>query len=144
MRGVTSTANGAPEVAAVFSSYPSAVRDRLRAVRRMILETAAATEGVGTIEEALRWGQPAYLTTESRSGSTIRIAPTKPGSTHDYAVYFICHTHLVESFEQLFGATFTYDGNRGLLFTVDQDLPEPELRECLAMALTYHQSRRRR
>ena len=128
----------APEVAALFASYPDAVRRALLGLRQLILDTADATAGVGAIEEALKWGQPSFITSETRSGSTIRIAPTGPKSTHDYAMYFICHTNLVENFEVLFGDVFTYEGNRALLFSLGATIPENELRECVAMALTYH------
>lgn len=130
-----------PEVAGVLASYPAAVREELYALRRLILDTADAIEGVGAIEETLKWGQPSYLTSETGSGSTIRIAPTGPKSTRDYAMYFICNTNLVDSFEHMFGDVFTYERNRALLFTVGDVLPEDELRECVAMALTYHLSR---
>ena len=130
------------DVAAVFASYPEAVRAELLVVRRLILDTADALDGVGAIEEALKWGQPSYLTSETGSGSTIRIAATKPDSLHDYAMYFICHTNLVDTFKHLFGDVFTYERNRALLFTLGNALPENELRECVAMALTYHQTKR--
>lgn len=129
------------EVAAEFASYPEAVRPGLLALRQLILGTAEETTGVGRIEETLKWGQPAYLTSETGSGSTIRIAPTGPKSDHDYAMYFICRTGLVETFEHLFGDVFTYERDRALLFRVGDDPLEAELRECVAMALTYHQSK---
>lgn len=121
-------------MAAAFASYPDDVRQELLALRELIFDTAGATAGVGAIEETLKWGQPAYLTSETRSGSTIRIAPTESESTHDYALYFICHTDLVESFELMFGDTFTYDGGRALLFAVGARLPYDALRECVATA----------
>ncbi len=127
-----------PEVAAVFASYADVVRRELLALRQLILEAAGATGGVGPIEETLKWGQPSYLTSETGSGSTIRIGPTGARSTHDYPMYFICHTNLVENFELLFGDVFAYDGKRALLFTVGEPIPEDDLRECVAMALTYH------
>lgn len=130
------------DVEAVFASYSEAVRAELLALRQLIIDTADAIEGVGAIEETLRWGQPSYLTSETGSGSTIRIAATGPESAHDYAMYFICHTNLVQTFEHLFGDVFTYEQNRALLFRVGHALPEEELRECVAMALTYHQSKR--
>ena len=120
------------DVTTVLASYPEAVRPRLSALRHLILDTA---------EETLKWGQPAYLTSETGTGSTIRIAPTEPNSGHDYAMYFICHTDLVQTFEHMFGDVFTYERNRALLFKVGDDIPEAELRECVAMALTYHQSK---
>lgn len=128
-----------PDVAAV--SYPEAVQPGLLELRRLIFETAEDIERVGTIEETLKWGQPSYLTSETRSGSTTRIAATRPGSAHDYAMYFICSTNLVERFEHMFGELFAYEGNRALLFEVGQELPDGELRECVAMALTYHWSK---
>jgi len=129
------------DVAAVFASYPEAVRPRLFALRQLILDTAEETSGVGAIEETLKWGQPAYLTSETGSGSTIRIAPTGPKSGHDYAMYFICHTDLVATFEHMFGDVFTYERNRALLFEVGDNIPKAQLRECVAMALTYHRSK---
>jgi hypothetical protein len=60
-------------VAKVFAAYPPKLRKRLLAVRRMILEVAQKTEGVGKLEETLKWGEPAYVTAETGSGSTIRI-----------------------------------------------------------------------
>src|SRR5262249_18997440 len=90
-----------PAVAAAFSSYPKGVRARLLALRKLILDTARATEGVGPVEETLKWGQVSYLTSESRSGSTIRIDQVKsePGR---YALYFHCQTNLVETFRELY------------------------------------------
>lgn len=128
------------DVSATFDAYEPAVRSELLALRELILATAAETEGVGTIEETLKWGQPSYLTVAPRTGSTIRVAPTSAKSDHDYAMFFICHTDLVERFRSLFGDVFTYDGDRALLFSVGDALPENELRECVAMALTYHLS----
>ena len=130
------------DVATVFASYPEAVRPGLFALRQLILDTAEETSGVGAVEETLKWHQPAYLTTETGSGSTVRIAPTGPTSDHDYAMYFICHTDLVATFEHTFGDIFNYERNRALLFRAGDDIPEAELRECVTMALTYHQSKK--
>jgi hypothetical protein len=135
MTGIRTTVD--PEVAAVLDSCDPDVRKGLLFLRQLILETAEEI-GVGPIEETLKWGQPAYLTSETRSGSTIRVAPTGPGSKHDYAMYFICHTNLVEVFQGLFGDLFTYEGNRALMFDVGDEVSENELHECVAMALTYH------
>lgn len=126
------------EVAAVFDTYEEPVRTELLALRKLILSTAQETEGAGPITETLKWGQPAYLTAETGSGSTIRIAPTGPGSDHDYAMFFICHTDLIDGFKGYFGDAFTYDGNRALLFSAGDEHPESELRGCITMALTYH------
>lgn len=127
-----------PVVAATFKSYPDPIRADLLALRELVIETANETAGVGKIEETLKWGQPSYITPQTKSGSTIRVAPTAKDSDHDYAMYFICSTTLVESFREMFGDTFIYDGDRALLFKVGDDVPQNELRACIAMALTYH------
>ena len=114
---------------------------RLEAVRALILETAAATPGVGRLTEALRWGEPAYLTKASKSGSTIRLgwSPASPGRC---AVYFNCKTSLVESFRAAFPESFGFEGDRALLLDLDTPLAEAALAQCLAAALTYHQRKR--
>jgi len=126
------------DVASVFDACDDDTRNGLLGLRELILRTAAETEGVGSITETLKWGEPAYLTTKTRSGTTIRIAPAKPDADHDLAMFFICHTNLVDRFEGLFGDSLTYDGGRALLFNAGDDVPEAELRACIEMALTYH------
>jgi hypothetical protein len=129
------------DIAAVFDGYPPRIRSRLKALRRLILDTARTTDGVGTIEEALRWGQPSYLTTETGNGSTIRIDRVK--STPDqYAIYFHCQTDLVGSFRERY-PELTYSGNRSIVLAAGKPLPEAELRHCIALALTYHLNRRK-
>ena len=54
-------------VDAVFNAYPQTTRTRLKALRRLILDTAKTTKGVGRIEQALKWGQPSFLTPETKS-----------------------------------------------------------------------------
>ena len=66
-----------PAVDAVFAAYPKPLKAKLLALRRLILDTAKKTEGVGALEETLKWGQPSYLTTLTKSGSTIRIDRVK-------------------------------------------------------------------
>jgi len=127
-----------PEVAATFNDWPQPVRRELFILRDLILATASETDGVGEITETLKWGEPAYLTSETRSGSTIRIAPTNAKSAHDYAMFFICSTHLVNDFRARFGDTFEYEGERAVLFNVGDSVPVDELRECVRSALTYH------
>ncbi|HEV8332542.1 MAG TPA: hypothetical protein VGQ22_14040 [Steroidobacteraceae bacterium] len=60
-------------VAGVFAGYPPQLRPRLLALRHLIFEVARQTDGVGKLQETLKWGEPAYVTAESGSGSTIRI-----------------------------------------------------------------------
>ena len=86
---------------AAFDAYPKPLKPKLLALRRLILDTARTTKGVGALEETLKWGQPSYLTPETKSGSTIRIDQVKSGADQ-YAVYFHCQTNLVETFRELY------------------------------------------
>lgn len=131
------------DVAAVFETYPPVLRQRLLALRQLILDTAAATEGVGKIEEALRWGEPSYLTPETKSGSTIRLNRVK-GRDDRYAIFFKCTTSLVETFRQLYPDRFAYSGNRAIEFDVGETVPAGELSHCIALALRYHLDKKKR
>ncbi len=130
-----------PAVDKVFEAYPKPVRAKLLALRRLIFDTAKATQGVGALEEALKWGQPSYLTTESKSGSTVRIDQVK-SEAGQVAVYFHCQTNLVETFRGLY-PELRYSGNRAILLDAGDRLPEAELRHCVALALTYHLGKRK-
>jgi hypothetical protein len=136
-----SAASATSAVDAVFDAYPKPVKARLLALRRLILDTAKTTRGVGALEETLKWGQPSYLTRETKSGSTIRIDQVKP-EPGQYAVYFHCQTNLVETFRELY-PQLRYGGNRSILLDAQDKLPEAALRHCVALALTYHLGKRK-
>jgi len=118
------------------------LKAKLLALRRLIFDTAQATKGVGVLQETLKWGQPSYLTPETKSGSTIRIDRVK-STANQYAVYFHCQTDLVETFRELYPRELSYGGNRSILLNAEDDVPEPALRHCVALALTYHLNKRK-
>lgn len=125
------------KVAAVFKNYPKNIRPKLMFLRQLIFDTAATTAGVGDLEETLKWGEPAYLTSKTKSGSTIRI-DWKKDAPHQYAMYFHCQTSLVETFKTIYPKVFVYVGNRAITFGVDDKVRVKELTVCIAAALTYH------
>lgn len=127
-------------VAQAFEAYPVNFRRQLLALREFIFRTAASTEGVGMIEETLKWGEPAYLTSQSKSGSTIRIG-WKKSHPSQYAMYFHCQTNLVDTFRALFPSEFKFEGNRAIVFNEHDVVPTDSLAFCIAAALTYHRSR---
>jgi hypothetical protein len=128
------------EVTAVFSTFPTIVRTRLLEVRELIFETAAAIESVGPLTETLKWGEPAYLTQATGSGSTIRLGWLR-SSERACAVLFNCRTTLIDDFRSQFPDVFAYEKNRAILLDARELLPEAPLRSCLGMALTYHRRR---
>jgi len=124
------------DVASVFKAYPRDLRARLMALRELVFDAAARTEGVGRLTETLKWGQPSYLTEETGSGTTVRIDRLKAGD--GYAVYFHCQSGLLGQFRELYPDTFKYEGKRAIVFEAGDRVPARELRHCLALALTHH------
>jgi len=121
----------------VYDGYEGVVGERLRELRTIVLDVAAQTNGVGEVEECLKWGQPSFVTKRLKSGSTVRIDAIKDEPNH-VAMYFICTTTLVDDFRVMYPDTFDYRGNRALVFDVNEAFPDNELRHCIAMALTYN------
>ncbi len=124
-----------PEVGRKFTTYPIHVRPRLQFLRSLIIETAIELGTISELEETLKWGEPSYL---AAKGSTIRV-DYKKRNPDRYAMYFKCTSKLVPTFKKVFGGTFTYEKNRAILFDINDGVPVEELKECIALALTYHQ-----
>ena len=127
-------------VADAFAAYPAPARRKPLALRALIFKTAAETAGVGALEETVKWGEPAYLTPQSKSGSTVRIA-WKPKRPQHYAMYFHCQTTLVETFRTLFGNDFEFEGNRAIVFDANKSIDAKTVGFCIAAALTYHRKK---
>ena len=129
-----------PHVAAAFEAYPPKIRAKLLRLRKLILDTARRTDGVGPVTETLKWGEPAYLTEATKSGSTIRLG-WKQKTPGQLGIYFNCNTTLVDTFRTLF-PELAYEGNRAIVFQANDTLPVDDLCECFAAALTYHMRKR--
>ena len=128
------------EVNRAFDALPAPIGKRLLQVRELIFAAAAAHDDVGSLTETLKWGEPAYLTDETGSGSTIRLGRLK--DSDQAAILFNCKTTLVDTFRERFPDRFEYRQTRALLLPVAGTLPERELAVCLSLALTYHLDRR--
>jgi hypothetical protein len=123
-----------PEVEVVFANYPAAVREKLLGLRDLIVETARELEGVSTLEETLKWGEPSYIT---KYGSTLRM-DWKAKTPNQYAMYFKCTSRLVETFRTVFKNDFNFEGNRAIVFSMTDRIPKKELKECIKATLSYH------
>lgn len=115
-----------------FSTYPENVAVLLNNLRGLILDVAKQ-DGIFDITETLKWGEPSYV---SKVGSTIRI-DWKAKYPEQYCIYFNCKTSLIETFKEVYGDTFTYEGNRAIVFKVNQVLPHKALAHCISMSLRY-------
>jgi hypothetical protein len=121
----------------VFEQYPELFRHKLLTIREIIFEMAAIEEQIGTIEETLKWGEPAYLTSETGSGSTIRLAWHQK-TPDQCGIYFNCKTSLVHHFRSIFPDELNFEGNRAIIFGSTDVIPIDRLQFCIFAALTYH------
>lgn len=125
-----------PEVATVLDACPPAARMHLADLRELMLETAAGLPETGQIHETLKWGQPAFLTEQTKSGTTIRLGWDEAGARLSLFVH--CQTSLVGEWRERYGEELTFIGTREISIPTDSPLPEAPLKHCVAMALTYH------
>lgn len=123
-----------PIVGQIFANYPPVVRDRMMFLRQLVIETAEEIEEVVELEETLKWGEPSFVT---KNGSTLRM-DWKGKAPDQYAMYFQCSSRLVDTFRMVFGPQFQYEGNRAIVFQLNQKVPVPELKACIKACLTYH------
>ncbi|MEE1674993.1 DUF1801 domain-containing protein [Agarivorans aestuarii] len=130
------------ELQAAIASYPVAVQQQVLRLRAEIQAVAASSEGVGELLETLKWGELSFVTEQSKSGSTLRVAwQTK--QPEYLGLYVNCKTSLVDSYQTLFPGLFVYQKQRALLLPLNQAWPLAELRICIAMALRYHLDKRK-
>jgi len=103
-------------------------------LRTLVFKAALETEGVGRLEELLKWGEPSYLT---RGGSTIRMA-WKASKPNQYTLNFNCNTSLIATFKELYADELKFEGNRAIVFNGNDELPHEALKSCIALSLCYH------
>lgn len=123
------------QVNAVFESFPGQAQDMLLAIRDTIF-TVAEEEEVGPLTEALRWGEPAYLTETSKAGSTVRLG-WKAKDPDAVFVFYICTTNLIARMRDCCDDTLDFQGNRAIRLALKEPYDAQALRLCLRMALTY-------
>lgn len=121
------------EIREKLASYPKHIRPLLLNLRRHILETAKA-DNIDGLTEALKWGQPSYLV---KNGSTIRLDWSEK-TPNQYYLYFTCSTKLIETFREIYPNVFDYQGNRAIIFQLDEEINTKILSHCISMSLNYH------
>ncbi len=117
-----------------LAAYPEAAKKQMEQLRKLINESAEELESVTHLEETLKWGEPSFI---SKHGSTIRM-DWKSKNPDQYALYFQCTTSLVPTFRLLYKSLFKFEGNRALVFDLDEVIQDEELKKCLKAGLTYH------
>ena len=123
-----------PKVKDVFNNYPKSVKHQMLHLRNLVLSAASDINGLDKLEETLKWGEPSYLT---KYGSTVRM-DWKEKNPEQLAIYFKCTSSLVPTFKIIYNDKFKFEGNRAIIFNLNDIIPETELKHCISMALTYH------
>jgi len=122
------------EVRSKFDSYPEKIRERILLIRALIYEAVKEADNIGDIKESLKWGEPSY---SSKHGSAVRV-DWKKSKPDQYFVFFNCKTKLVDTFNEIYGDIFNFEGNRAIVLNFSDDIPKVELKHCIALSLNYH------
>jgi hypothetical protein len=130
-----------PSVDDVIKSWPDAAQKYALALRGLILGTANADKRIGPLTETLKWNEPAYLTEQSKSGSTLRYGwkAKHPGKM---GVFVNCKTTLIAEFQNSFSGELAFEGNRAIWLDLNAPMPKDILAICNGKTLTYHLDKR--
>ncbi|MCY4101293.1 MAG: DUF1801 domain-containing protein [Rhodobacteraceae bacterium] len=123
-----------PNVEITFYEFPEPRRELLFDLRDMIYRVSEADERIGDLSEELRWGDPSYITTQTNSGSTVRLGLF--GKTK-VVLLFHCKTSLVEDFKQKYSNELEYSKNRVIVIDPLSVPPTEILENCIHASLTY-------
>ena len=118
------------------TEWPTRAQAQFKALRQ-IVHTVAQRAEIGALTETLKWGQPSWLPTRPRIGSTLRCDWHKTAPDR-LSLYVHCQTTLAETMRALYPDAFTYEGNRALHIALDHPLPEAAVDHCALLTLTYH------
>lgn len=125
------------DIADKFNSYPEPAKSHLMFLRGLIFQLAKE-ENLGEVTESLKWGEPSFQT---KKGSAIRM-DWKAKSPNTVSLYFNCQSRLIETFKEIYPDRFEFVGKREMIFQLSQlekeGVPMSELKDCLSMALRYH------
>jgi hypothetical protein len=128
-----------PDIEAALHACSDVPRAGLVALRELIFARAAELPTIGRVVEALRWGQPAYLTPDTGAGCSLRIGMAPGG---DFALFVHCKTGLIQSFVEGPGAGMRVQGTRAVLFRTADDIAAQAISMLIGQALTYHLAKR--
>ncbi|WP_170372949.1 DUF1801 domain-containing protein [Ruegeria arenilitoris] len=121
-----------PKVASAYEAFATDTKSGALALRDLVFATAQELQPAVLVTEALRWGQPAYL---SPKGTTIRLG----GHTSArFALFVHCQTRLIGEFTSAFPDADRIEGNRAILFDGIEQIDPVRHEWLIARALTYH------
>jgi len=123
------------ETLATLSALPDIAQANLQAMRALIFEVGEDDQ-IGGVEECLKWNQPSYQPRKAKVGTAIRLGYDE--KNEQCLLYGHCQSTLIDQWRERYSDTFTFLGNRALMFSVHDEVPSEALAECIWLALTYH------
>lgn len=124
------------DISAQVTQWPAPAQAQFTALRKIVHNVARRAE-IGALTETLKWGQPSWLPTRPRIGSTLR-CDWHETAPQRLSLYVHCQTTLAETMRTLYPDAFAYEGNRVLHIALDAPLPEAAIDHCALLTLTYH------
>jgi hypothetical protein len=118
-------------VADAFDLADDQARVGLLALRDLILETAESLPDIGPVEEALRWGQPSYI---SRKGTPLRLGVPKSARC---GLFVHCQSRVIPNYLERYPAWDRIDGTRAVLFDRPDQIEPLRHSWLIRHALTY-------
>ncbi len=125
------------QISAAYDRFDDLVKTRLFEIRHLIFDIAGEHDEIGSVTETLKWGEPSYLTEQSKSGTTVRLSNVKE-RPDCCGIYVHCQTRLIGEFRDSFSNELEFSGNRAVLIDVNKPLNETLIKMFLHKALTYH------
>jgi len=128
----------APLLARIID-WPKNAQHALWECRALFHDIAHKAE-VGTLDEALKWGQPSWRPIKPRTGSTLRMDwnPTFPNRL---SLFVDCKTDLAARMQDLYPDLPENDGQRHLAIALDKPLPQQAIAHLADMTFTYHRAK---
>ena len=100
-------------------------------MRNLILQTADSLPEIGPVEEALRWGQPSYI---SRKGTPLRLGVPKSAR---FGLFVHCQSRVIPNYLEHYPAWDRVEGTRALLFDHPNQIEPLRHGWLIRHALTY-------
>lgn len=119
-----------------FEQFHPQTKNVLLEIRQWIFEIAESCDEIGQIHECLKWGEPSYLTTSPKTGTTLRVSQLQSNPLK-FGLFVHCQTSLIEEFRVAY-PDLDYDKNRGVLFDSQTPVKTNIIKQFIYLALTYH------
>lgn len=128
------------DIQQTFDNYHPQTKKQLLKIRQWIFEigesSGESASEIGQVQECLKWGDPSYLTSSPKSGTTLILSQLK-SEPSKYGLFVHCQTSLIEDFRVAY-PDLPYDKNRGVLFDSQAPIQTDVIKQFIYLALTYH------